>query len=444
MIFFRPSRGVTAFGVGLLLLAGCIHDTKMRRPAKQNRPATALFDLQPAPELSQSQLSDVQISLAATWERQGKTKDAASAYLRALEHDPSRADAASRLAVLCDQQSDFASSEKYHRQALRYRPKNANYLCNYGYSLYLQERWNEAEQMFRAALNADPQHQRAANNLGLVMAQTGKEKEAYHMFRRAGATSAEAHNNMAFALALHEQFVAARKHYYAALQNNPSLVPAKKGLTQVNRMLAQANTPARAVVQSPTTHPVQQVSGVQIVAQEQHPVPRGCLPPIQPALGQPTSPSQATLSIPEQHRVPKDCLPPIQPAHVQTDPPSQATLATPEEHPVSRYYLPAIQPAHVQATLPNAYPLPRDYVPPTQPAPAQSAGAQQYPLFINNLPPIQSAPSQTVPTSQTTTLPASSTGPPFNTGAGRRLSAPTVTPGHVYYFTQYDDNAKGR
>jgi Tfp pilus assembly protein PilF len=84
-----------------------------------------------------------------------------AAYEEAVRLDPKRTDAMVRLALLHDEQGKFRESAEWYRKALQSWPGNADIFCNMGYSLYLQRRWTEAEMNLQQALALKPDHVRA-------------------------------------------------------------------------------------------------------------------------------------------------------------------------------------------------------------------------------------------------------------------------------------------
>ena len=238
----RRWHGTAVAALGLTLLAGCL---------QSNPRAAPLLPLPNACEapvtLRASQAADVQVAMGRALEKRGATEQAQTVYLEALKHDPSRADACARLAVLYDRQGKFKESEEVYRKALSAMPDNADLLTNRGYSLYLQSRWEEAEAALRHALALAPDHRRAHNNLGLVLAQLGRDEDALASFRSAGCTEADAHVNLAFVFTLRRRWPEARGHYERALALEPASAPARVGLRQLDDLVAKAaaGPPAR-------------------------------------------------------------------------------------------------------------------------------------------------------------------------------------------------------
>lgn len=192
--------------------------------------------------INDRQTADVQVALGRTYEKRGQADQALAAYAEAVKHDPKRTDAYARLAILNDRQGKFKESAELYRKALQTSPGNPDIFCDMGYSMYLQRRWAEAEMNLQQALVLKPDHARAHNNLGLVLAQTDRPEDALSHFRKAG-TEAEAHLNLAFALTLDRHWEEARAQYELALSANPSLEQAKNGLRELDKLLAKTSRP---------------------------------------------------------------------------------------------------------------------------------------------------------------------------------------------------------
>jgi Tfp pilus assembly protein PilF len=215
--------------------------------------------------ISDRQTADVQVALGRTYEQHGQFDLARTAYAEAVKHDPKRTDAYVRLAILHDRQGKFKESAELYRKALQTAPGNPDIFCDMGYSMYLQRRWAEAEMNLQQALVLKPDHARAHNNLGLVLTHTDRVEEALAHFRKAG-TEAQAHLNLAVALMLDERWDDARAQYEQALSADPSLEQAKKGLQELDMLLAKISPPqsvplaptaasAPAIVQASLTEP---------------------------------------------------------------------------------------------------------------------------------------------------------------------------------------------
>ena len=177
---------------------------------------------------------------------------AKEAYAEAVKQDPTRGDAWARLAVLYDREAKFSESAECYRKAKTCQGEDPALCCNMGYSLYLQRRWAEAEASLRQAIALDEANKRAHNNLGLVLAHAGREVEALDEFRKAGCTEAECQVNLALTLAVEGEWSEAKAHYEKALAADPSAALAKRGLQNVNDLMAKVRSDADKLLRADT------------------------------------------------------------------------------------------------------------------------------------------------------------------------------------------------
>jgi Tfp pilus assembly protein PilF len=233
----QPCRvGTLTVLLGLAGFAGCLHFDLPSRPE-----LTVADSTLNASKVKPRQVADVHVALGRSLEKQGEAAQAMAAYKEALRLDPSRADAGLRLAILYDKEGKFKESLPLYQKALAAYPGNPDIFCDMGYSLYLQRRFGEAEINLRQALALAPEHVRAHNNLGLVLAHSGRPEEAVGEFRRAGCTDADAQINLAFALTLENNWAEAGKRYEMALAIDSSSTAARKGLQELDSVVARAN-----------------------------------------------------------------------------------------------------------------------------------------------------------------------------------------------------------
>jgi Flp pilus assembly protein TadD len=212
------------------------------------------------------QLADVQVALGRSLETEDETAQAITAYKDALRLDPSRADAGLRLAILYDKEGKFTESLPLYQKALAAYTGNPDIFCDMGYSLYLQRRYGEAETNLRQALALAPEHVRAHTNLGLVLAHSGQPEEAVAEFRRAGCTEADAQINLAFALTLENNWAEAGRRYEMALAVDSSSTAARKGLQELDSVVARANNLAPTKNPSKSPAPVAQLGKPSLTA----------------------------------------------------------------------------------------------------------------------------------------------------------------------------------
>lgn len=220
-------RLVMALAPLIATVAGCAQ-TSNDRPKQHD--SAQLLDSGKTTRVTKRQAADVQIAMARTLEESDQLPEAEAAYREALKHDPKRADAHHRLAVLCDRKADFKESSEHYAQAIRLDPKNPEIYCDRGYSLYLQRSWVDSEENLRRALSLAPRHARSHNNLGLVLGRQGKRDEALVEFVRAGCDESDAQTNLGLVLALEGNFTDATAAYTAALTSKPKSTIAQEGV----------------------------------------------------------------------------------------------------------------------------------------------------------------------------------------------------------------------
>jgi tetratricopeptide (TPR) repeat protein len=146
--------------------------------------------------------------------RGAKQNDFAQAYQHYLEGcrfdqdngDPERAEAA-------------------YRRALDLDPTLANAITNLGNLMYRRGRIDDAENFYIRALQVDPEQPEAFYNLGFLLYDRGDTAAAVLNFRRALRTDpsfADAHFNLAMALSDLEKHDEARQHWETYLKLDPN------------------------------------------------------------------------------------------------------------------------------------------------------------------------------------------------------------------------------
>jgi Tfp pilus assembly protein PilF len=240
MGIFSWRRGAAAVALSAACLSGCEHVPA--KPAAAAAPG--LLTAEPAAKVGPHEAANVKAEYAHMMEKRDDLTGALAAYQEARTQDPSNLDALLGMARVYDAQGRFDESMDCYRKAEAARPHSTKVACNYGYSLYLQGRHAEAEAALRQALARQPDNAPAHTNLGLVLARTGRRAEAIVEFRRAGCSAADAHVNVAFALTLEKSWAEARAEYDKALALEPSSAAAKKGLQDLELVLARAAHPA--------------------------------------------------------------------------------------------------------------------------------------------------------------------------------------------------------
>lgn len=194
---------------------------------------------EPVTKITPQQEADVVFAQARVLESEGQIKQASAMYEEVIKRDKRRADAHHRLAILASKQGRFEDSEEWFRKAIKADHDNPEICCDFGYSLYLQGRMDEAETRLKQAIKADNEFARAHNNLGLVYAHTKRLQAAIEEFTKGGSTTADAYSNAAVALAMDGHLNESKRLYNLAIEIDPKCQAARKGLKELDLVLAQ-------------------------------------------------------------------------------------------------------------------------------------------------------------------------------------------------------------
>ena len=125
---------------------------------------------------------------------------------------------------LDEHEHTFEGAEAAYRRALELDPSLANALTNLGNLMFKRNRPGEAEQFYRRALAIDAEQPEAYYNLGFLLYDRGEVVEAIASFKRALASDpsfADAHFNLAMAYHDASRAAEARPHWEAYLRLDP-------------------------------------------------------------------------------------------------------------------------------------------------------------------------------------------------------------------------------
>jgi tetratricopeptide (TPR) repeat protein len=128
------------------------------------------------------------IAQAARLGSVGQLHEAIALHLKALEADPSAAQAHVNLISLYGRIGRSDKAEQHYRAALHLKSDLAEAHYNYGVLQAAAGSDAAAAEAFRRALDADPFHAQAHNNLGALLAQQGRQEEAAEQYRQALAS----------------------------------------------------------------------------------------------------------------------------------------------------------------------------------------------------------------------------------------------------------------
>jgi tetratricopeptide (TPR) repeat protein len=125
---------------------------------------------------------------------------------------------------LDEDEATFEGAEAAYRRALQLDPSLANALTNLGNLMFKRAQHTEAEGFYRRALAIDPEQPEAFYNLGFLLYDRGEIPEAIASFKRALASDpsfADAHFNLAMAYHDAGRGKDARQHWEAYLRLDP-------------------------------------------------------------------------------------------------------------------------------------------------------------------------------------------------------------------------------
>ena len=170
---------------------------------------------------------DAYTQLGIGYLQQGETGRAKVPLKKALEIDPSSADAHAALAFVFQMEMEPKLADDHYRKAISQRSGDARLLNNYGSFLFEQKRYKEAFERYTQAAqdNLYPERSRVFENLGLTALQLNQRDEAKTYFGRSlrlNSRQPRALIELAQLSYDDKQYVPARGYYenYLALANH--------------------------------------------------------------------------------------------------------------------------------------------------------------------------------------------------------------------------------
>ncbi|RJG10277.1 type IV pilus biogenesis/stability protein PilW [Pseudomonas cavernicola] len=132
------------------------------------------------------QARDAYVQLGIGYLQQGSTEQAKVPLKKALQLDPSNADAHAALALLFQIEMEPELADEHFRKAISERSNDPRFLNNYGSFLFEQGRYKEAFERYQQAAqdNLYPERSRVFENLGMTALKLNKSDEAKKYFER--------------------------------------------------------------------------------------------------------------------------------------------------------------------------------------------------------------------------------------------------------------------
>lgn len=169
---------------------------------------------------------DAYVQLGIGYLQQGSTENAKVPLRKALEIDPSSADAHAALALVFQIEMEPKLADEHFRKAISQRRDDARLLNNYGSFLFEQKRYQEAMERYTQAAQDSlyPERSRVFENLGLTALQLQQREQAKAYFERSlrlNSRQPRALMEMALLSFEDKQFVPARSYYESYLTLAP-------------------------------------------------------------------------------------------------------------------------------------------------------------------------------------------------------------------------------
>ncbi|HZX50504.1 type IV pilus biogenesis/stability protein PilW [Pseudomonas sp. XK-1] len=161
---------------------------------------------------------DAYTQLGIGYLQEGATERAKVPLKKALELDPSSADAHAVLALVFQIEMEPKLADEHFRKALSQRPDDARLLNNYGSFLFEQKRYQEAFERYQQAAQDTlyPERSRVFENLGLTALMLKQREQAKAYFERSlrlNSRQPRALLEMAMISYEDKQYVPARRYY---------------------------------------------------------------------------------------------------------------------------------------------------------------------------------------------------------------------------------------
>ncbi len=173
--------------------------------------------------------ADSHYLLACYYQERGRHKEAIGEFNKVIVIDPLHVKAYNGLGVSYSELKDYSKAASAYLTALNLNPELDYVHNNIGYSYLLQGNMDAAIDALKKAEALNNRSSRIHNNLGMAYLMKGDTEKGREEFEIGGG-DAWAVYNMARLYYQNDMFYEAREHFTKALDMNPSLVDARKGL----------------------------------------------------------------------------------------------------------------------------------------------------------------------------------------------------------------------
>jgi len=187
------------------------------------------------------------VRVAHLYEGSGRLKEAAAQYEKALGITPDYLGALLGYARLKDFLGQPDEAIKLYQRAAGAYPREAAVYNNLALFYARRRMLDRSTAMLGRAIQLEPSNAKYRNNMATVLVEMGRIEEAFRQLQSVHP-EAVAYYNLGFLLEKRGDPEAAARHFAVALQRDPSLIQASRGLQR----LAAARTANRPVEEPPT------------------------------------------------------------------------------------------------------------------------------------------------------------------------------------------------
>jgi Tfp pilus assembly protein PilF len=191
---------------------------------------------------------ELHVAVARLYVESGKLTEAAKHYQEALRREPNNLPALLGYAHLKDLADEPAEARKLYLRAVKAHPKEAAAHNNLAMFYAGRGMLNEASAALARAIQLQPRNAKYRNNMAQLLVTMGRTTEAFAQLS-AVHRPAVAHYNLGYLLEQQGQLQAAAGQFATALQADPSLAAARRGVERLQVLSARprpAGNPAES------------------------------------------------------------------------------------------------------------------------------------------------------------------------------------------------------